>query len=60
MTLTEIQKLIERLQIAVAHMPAHQREREQGKLLIESLAALKHLTKDDDFDGGDDLTYSLT
>jgi hypothetical protein len=41
----EITSLVNRLKAAVAHMPAHQREREQGKLLIESLQALTKLTE---------------
>lgn len=45
MTPSEIETLIQKLKTAVAHMPAHQREREQGKLLIESLAALIALNK---------------
>ena len=45
MTTKEIESLIDRLRVAVAHMPLHQREREQGKLLIESLQALNELTE---------------
>jgi len=45
MTTEEIASLINRLKEAVAHMPSHQREREQGKLLIESLQALSELTE---------------
>ena len=45
MTIEKITSLINRLKAAVAHMPAHQREREQGKLLIESLQALSKLTE---------------
>jgi hypothetical protein len=41
----EITSLVNRLKAAVAHMPSHQREREQGKLLIESLQALTKLTE---------------
>lgn len=45
MTTEEILSIVNRLKTAVAHMPAHQREREQGKLLIDALAALNELTK---------------
>jgi len=47
MTTKEIESLINRLRVVVAHMPLHQREREQGKLLIESLQALNELTEND-------------
>ena len=45
MSKEEINALIAKLRTAVAHMPSHQREREQGKLLIESLQALIELTE---------------
>jgi len=41
----EINALIAKLKTTIAHMPSHQREREQGKLLIDSLKALHELTK---------------
>jgi hypothetical protein len=45
MSKEEINALIAKLRTAVAHMPSHQREREQGKLLVESLKALIELTE---------------
>ena len=45
MSKEEINALIVKLKTAVTHMPSHQREREQGKLLIESLQALIELTE---------------
>jgi hypothetical protein len=41
----DLPRLVLRLRSAVAHMAPHQKEREQGKLLIESLAEIEALTK---------------
>lgn len=39
------ERLVLRLRSAVAHMAPHQRDRQNGKLLIEALAEIEALTK---------------
>jgi hypothetical protein len=41
----DLPRLVLRLRSAVAHMASHQKERENGKLIIESLAEIEALTK---------------